>query len=84
MSLFYKMRLDPEIKSCSKHTSVADLPYFKISRPIMLLTIGIDAAFTNYSLLKSSIIMSQLLDPPHQFKCYFCFLKHTASSLYCK
>ena len=51
MSLFCKMRSDPEMKSCSKHRSVADLPYFKIRRPIMLLTIDIGAAFTNYSLL---------------------------------
>jgi hypothetical protein len=66
ISLFCKMRLDPKIKCCSKHTSVAGLPYFKISKPVMLLTIDIGAAFTNYSLLKSSVIMSQLLDIPLQ------------------
>jgi hypothetical protein len=66
MGLFCKMRPEPEIKSCSTHRSVADLPYFQISRPIMLLTIDFGAAFTNYSLLKSSVIMSQLLDIPSQ------------------
>jgi len=66
MSLFCKMRPDPEIKSCSKHRSVADLPYLKISKPIILLAIDIDAALTNYSLLKTSIIKSQLLDIPSQ------------------
>jgi hypothetical protein len=60
------MLLDPEIKCCSKRRSVADLPYFKIGSPIMFLTTDIGAAFTNYSLLKSSIIMSQLLDIPSQ------------------
>jgi len=35
MSLFCKMLPDPETKNCSKHRCVADLYYFKISRPIM-------------------------------------------------
>lgn len=50
MSLFCKIFTDPEIKSCSKHKIVADSHYYKIIRPIILLTVDIGAAFTNYTI----------------------------------